>query len=77
MDAVPDAPAKIVWKGERYDQVFQPSWSPDGTRIAFSAWRNQGLRDILVVTLETGAVEEITHDRAIDQEPTWSRDGRP
>ncbi|HTL38200.1 MAG TPA: hypothetical protein VL326_33955 [Kofleriaceae bacterium] len=75
MDAVPEAPAKIVWKGERYDQVFQPAWSPDGTRIAFSAWRHGGFRDILVVDVATGKVDEITHDRAVDIQPEWSKDG--
>ena len=45
-------------EGERYDQAYQPAWSPDGTRIAFSAWRNGGFRDILIVELATG------HDRA-------------
>ena len=76
MDAVPDAPASVVWRGERYDQAYQPAWSPDGTRIAFSAWRNGGYRDILVVELASGKVDEITHDRAIDMSPAWSPDGR-
>ena len=76
MDLAPDAPAKIVWRGERYDQVYQPAWSPDGARIAFSAWRKGGLRDILVVDVATGAVEALTADRAIDMQPTWSPDGK-
>jgi hypothetical protein len=72
----PDAPAQVVWRGQRYDQAYQPAWSPDGTRIAFSAWRAGGLRDILVVELASGRVDEITRDRAIDMAPAWTRDGR-
>jgi Tol biopolymer transport system component len=75
-DAVPDATPKIVWKGDRYDRAYQPAWSPDGTRLAFSAWRKHGYRDILVLDLASGAVEEITHDRAIDMAPRWSPDGQ-
>jgi hypothetical protein len=76
MAAVPDAPSQIVWQGARFDQAYQPAWSPDGARIAFSAWRAGGLRDILIVEVATGAVREVTHDRAIDGAPAWSRDGR-
>lgn len=76
MDAAPHAAHSVVWRGQRYDQAYQPAWSPDGTRIAFSAWRRGGYRDILVVELASGAVEEITHDRAIDMNPAWSADGR-
>ena len=72
----PDAPAQVVWRGARYDQAYQPAWSPDGARIAFSAWRAGGLRDILIVELASGQVDEITRDRAIDMAPAWSRDGR-
>ncbi len=76
MDAVPNAIPSIVWQGDRFDQAFQPAWSPDGTKIAFSAWRRGGFRDILVVELASGKVEEITNDRAIDMSPSWSSDGR-
>lgn len=75
MDLAPDAKETIVWRGGRYDQVHQPAWSPDGTRIAFSAWRSGGLRDILVVDVATGKVDEITRDRALDMQPEWSPDG--
>jgi hypothetical protein len=74
--AAPDAPASVVWRGERYDQAYQPAWSPDGARIAFSAWRAGGLRDILIVELASGRVDEVTRDRAIDMAPAWSADGR-
>ena len=76
MDAVPGAEASVAWRGEARDQAFQPAWSPDGTRIAFSAWRRGGFRDILVVELASGRVEEVTADRAIDMAPAWSRDGQ-
>jgi hypothetical protein len=72
----PDAEAQVVWRGARFDQAYQPAWSPDGARIAFSAWREGGRRDILIVELASGAVQEVTNDRAIDMAPAWSRDGR-
>ena len=76
IDAVPEAEPQIMWKGERYDQAYQPAWSPDGGRIAFSAWRTHGYRDILVVDVATKKITEITHDRAVDMAPSWSADGR-
>jgi Tol biopolymer transport system component len=76
VDTAPGGTESVIWRGQRYDQAFQPAWSPDGTKIAFSAWRKGGFRDILVVEIASGAVEEITVDRAIDMNPAWSRDGR-
>jgi len=75
-DAVPNGEVSIVWRGQPRDQVYSPAWSPDGSRIAFSAWRRGGKRDILIVELASGAVVEVTNDRAIDMAPTWSADGR-
>ncbi|HEY1556443.1 MAG TPA: hypothetical protein VGF94_16525 [Kofleriaceae bacterium] len=76
MAAEPDAKESIVWQGERYDEAYQPAWSPDGTKLAFSAWRKGGYRDILVIELASGKVDELMHDRAVDMEPAWSPDGR-
>ena len=77
MDAAPGAEPTVVWRGPgRFDQAFEPAWSPDGRRIAFSAWRAGGYRDILIVELASGAVEEVTADRALDMAPSWSADGK-
>ncbi|MEZ4400424.1 MAG: DPP IV N-terminal domain-containing protein [Kofleriaceae bacterium] len=68
---------RTVWRGPgRYDQVFQPTWSPDGGQVAFVAWRTGGARDILIVDVATGRVTEVTADRALEDNPRWSPDGR-
>lgn len=60
----------------RYEQVYTPRFSPDGRRIAYSAWSTGGYRDIRIVDVESGAVTQLMHDRAIDQQPAWSPDGK-
>ncbi|MEZ4362558.1 MAG: DPP IV N-terminal domain-containing protein [Kofleriaceae bacterium] len=72
----PDAEPEIVWRGGRFDQAYQPAWSPDGAHLAFSAWRHGGYRDILLVDRATKQVTEVTRDRAMDGAPTFSPDGR-
>lgn len=61
---------------ERFEQVYTPRFSPDGTKVAYSAWRKGGYRDIHVIDLATRRVLEVTHDRALDTGPAWSPDGR-
>ena len=76
MPLEPGAQESVVYEGGRFDEAYQPCWSPDGTRIAFSAWRYGGYRDVLVLELASGKVDEITRDRAIDMRPSWSADGK-
>ena len=57
------------------DQVFNPTWSPDGAQIAFSAIRG-GFSDLYVVDLKTRAVRPLTSDPYADLHPSWSPDGR-
>ena len=60
--------------GER-GEIFQPSWSPDGKTIAFSA-QVGGLTDLYTCDLATGAIQRLTQDQFADLQPTWSSDGK-
>jgi Tol biopolymer transport system component len=57
------------------DEIYSPTWSPDGTRIAFSALAG-GVSDLSAVTVATGAVQRLTADPYADLQPAWSPDGR-
>ena len=57
------------------DQVFDPTWSPDGRQIAFSALRG-GATDLYVFDLGSGALRRLTRDAFADLQPAWSPDGR-
>lgn len=56
-------------------------WSPDGTRIAFSAQRDPDLissetADIYVVTVNDDKVKKIVSTPGPDRNPQWSPDGK-
>lgn len=60
-----------------YDEQWSlPRWSPTGDRIAAARWRAGGYFDIVVLDPEGRVLRELTHDRAVDNEPAWSPDGR-
>ena len=75
--------AREVAHGD-YTVRMAPSWSPDGTRLAFGASPTPMLRDLrgdmYVVTLATGAVERIAaaprSPAVLVTRPDWSPDGR-
>lgn len=52
-----------------------PAWSPDGTRLAYSGFREGLIRNIIVLDLTTGAERQVTSIRDEAERPTWSRDG--
>ena len=71
-----DKTRRILVKSKPYEQVYTPRYSPDGQRVAFSAWKTGGYRDIFVLELKSRVLTRLTHDRALDTGPSWSEDGR-
>jgi Tol biopolymer transport system component len=55
-------------------EIFNPSWSPDGRHIAFSAIVG-GLSDLFVYDLEADELRRVTDDLYADLQPAWSPDG--
>ncbi len=55
-------------------EIFNPTWSPDGRMIAFSA-QVGGVTDLFVYDLEKGQLQRLTDDPFADLEPVWSPDG--
>jgi WD40 repeat protein len=56
------------------DEIFNPTWSPDGRAIAFTGM-SRGLTDLYIYDLEAAALRQITNDPFADIHPAWSPDG--
>ena len=59
---------------EEYLDARQPSWSPDGKRVAFQGYAD-GVWHIYVMNADGSGVRAITSGAFDDREPSWSRDG--
>src|SRR5215472_6781616 len=71
---------KRLTEGDKFS-VGDFSWSPDGTRIAFSAQRDPDLissdtADLYVVTVSDKSVKKIVSTPGPDRNPHWSPDGK-
>jgi hypothetical protein len=65
-----------VFEPQPDEQVFTPRFSPDDRSIAFGVWTRGGYRDLRIYDRLTASVTTLWRDRATDQEPSWSPDGR-
>jgi Tol biopolymer transport system component len=55
-------------------RAYEPTWSPDGAKIAFQSWEND-TAEIYVMDADGGNFVQLTHNSAYDDYPTWSPDG--
>ena len=74
LDVDGTAPPREV-KLAQFDEVYSPTWSPDGDDIAFAALTG-GTTDLFIVNLSTERVRRLTNDQFADVQPAWSPDGR-
>ncbi len=55
-------------------EILNPTWSPDGQFIAFSALSG-GVSDLFIYDLEAEVLKKMTDDPYADIQPAWSPDG--
>lgn len=55
-------------------EIFNPTWSPDGRYVAFSAIVG-GLSDLFLYDTEEDQIRRLTDDAFADLQPAWSPDG--
>jgi len=52
-----------------------PTWSPDGSRIAFASWRDASVPELYVSNADGTNLVRLTNSPAEDTQPAWSPDG--
>jgi Tol biopolymer transport system component len=72
---MPDGSIRRERVFEQIDQIFSPTWSPDGRQIAFSGLRG-GTSDLYDYDLAYDSLRRLTADAYADLQPAWSPDGR-
>jgi WD40 repeat protein len=56
------------------DEVFNPTWAPDGHAICFTGM-TRGLTDLFIYDLQASKLRRLTNDAYADLQPAWSPDG--
>lgn len=72
---VPIAGGEAVRITDEYGDARQPSFSPDGKRVAFQSYRD-GTWRIWTVGIDGADLKAVTSGPFDDREPHWSPDGR-
>ena len=57
------------------DEIYGPTWSPDGRSLAFTGSAG-GVADLFVYDLQHATLRRLTDDAFADMQPAWEPDGR-
>jgi Tol biopolymer transport system component len=57
------------------DEILNPTWSPDGSRVAFSGLVG-GFNDLFMYDLNASQLKRLTSDAFAELDPAWSPDSR-
>ncbi len=56
-------------------QIYTPAWSPDGSQLAVSIFRNGGTRNIEIIPATGGEFSPVVSSSGTDRDPCWTSDG--
>ncbi len=73
--AMPDGNKEREVKIPDLDEIFNPTWAPDGHAICFTGM-TRGLTDLYVYDLNTSKLQRLTNDAYAEMQPAWSPDGK-
>src|SRR5581483_4609682 len=60
---------------EQLDEIFNPTWAPDGHAICFTGM-SRGLTDLYIYDLNASKLQRLTNDPYAELQPAWSPAGR-
>ena len=62
--------------GDPYADAFNPSWSPDGRRMALTMFDSNMVLQVFTLDLRSGELVQLSDGPADAYGPSWSADGR-
>lgn len=58
------------------EPILSPSWSPDGTRIAYASLEERGHQVVFVQEVASGRRDKVSANKGLNGAPAWSPDGK-
>jgi Tol biopolymer transport system component/imidazolonepropionase-like amidohydrolase len=71
---LPSAAPKRMSDSNRFE--YEPAFSPDGSRLAFTTWTDEETGAVVIRDIKTGKETKLTKEKGYYHSPKWSQDGR-